>query len=78
MLNIDTDYNDDEDTYFEWKPLNKLKSGEFFKRKPDANKVYTKEHYNREDKTFTCVDTDDIGRCIFLKSTTKVCVGFTY
>ena len=77
-MNIDTDYIEDEDTFFEWKPLNKVKAGDFIKRKPDAKKVFTKEHYNREDKTFTCVDTDDIGRCIFLKATTKVCVGFTY
>ena len=77
MLNIDLDYNDDDD-YFVWMPLNKVKSGDFIKRKPNAKTVFVNEHYNREDKTFTCVDVDDIGRCIFLKSTTMVCVGFTY
>jgi len=77
MLNIDLDYNDNDDDIV-WMPLNKVKAGTFIKRKPDAKKVFSKEHYNREDKTFTCVDVDDIGRCIFLKSTTMVCVDFTY
>ena len=77
MLNINTDYNDDDD-YFVWVPLNKVKDGTFIKRKPDAHKVFVKEHYNREDKTFTCSDANDVGRCIFLKAKTMVCVGFTY
>jgi hypothetical protein len=56
--------------------LKKVKQGQEFKRKPTAKTIYTKEHYNRKDAfgpaSFTCVDTDDIGRSIELKPTTVV------
>lgn len=54
--------------------LREVKRGEYFRRKPTARKEYIREHYNREDKTFTCSDVDDIGRCIFLDASTLVCV----
>lgn len=54
--------------------LREVKKGEWFRRKPTAAKEYIREHYNRDDKTFTCSDIDNIGRCIFLKATTLVCV----
>jgi len=54
--------------------LRDVKEGEYFRRKPTAAKEYIREHYNRSDKTFTCTDADDIGRCIFLKASTLVCV----
>ena len=59
-------------------PLNKVKAGDFVKRKPDSKTVFIKEHYNREDKTFCLSDAMDMNRSIFLKSKTMVCVGFTY
>lgn len=40
-MNIDIDYIESDD-FFEWKPLNKVKAGDFIKRKPDAKKVFTK------------------------------------
>jgi hypothetical protein len=58
--------------------LRKLKEGEYFKRKSDAKKEYIKGHYNRKDSfgaaSFSCTDSDDIGRCIELKPSTIVYV----
>jgi len=54
--------------------LRDVKEGEYFRRKPTAAKEYIRDHYNRSDKTFTCTDADDIGRNLFLKADTLVCV----
>jgi len=58
--------------------LRQVKKGEYFKRKPEANKEYIREHYNRKDMygpaSFCCSDTDDIGRSIQLKPSTIVFV----
>ena len=61
-------------------PLNKLKqSGEhYFKRKPDAKAVYEICHYNRSDKTFCCMDAEDMNRQVFIKANKPVFVGFEY
>jgi len=60
--------------------LNKLKqSGElYFKRKADAVTVYTINHYNREDKTYTCSDCNDINREVYIKAIKPVFIGFDY
>ena len=58
--------------------LSDLKRREFFKRKPDARKVYRKGDYDRGSKKFSCMDEDDISREIFLKGDTMVYVGFDY
>ena len=58
--------------------LRKVKEGEYFKRKSDAKKEYIRGHYNRrinlKAPTFTCTDSEDIGRCIELKPSTIVYV----
>ena len=58
--------------------LRKIKEGEYFRRKPDAHKEYIRGHYNRKDSfgpaSFTCTDSEDIGRCIQLKPSTIVYV----
>jgi hypothetical protein len=59
-------------------PISSLKKGEFFKRKPDARKVYVKGDYDRSERTYTGTDTEDISRAIYLKGTTRVYVGFDY
>jgi hypothetical protein len=59
-------------------PISSLKKGEFFKRKPDARKVYVKGDYDRSERTYTGMDTEDISRAIYLKGTTRVYVGFDY
>ena len=52
------------------KKLKELKSGQLFKRKPEAKTTFIREHYNRADfggpASFCCVDADDIGRSIQL------------
>jgi len=55
-----------------------LTKGTFFKRKPNANKVYTRGDYDREFKKYRCDDWDDISRDILLKGTTVVYIGFTF
>lgn len=58
--------------------LKDVKRGEFIKRKPDANKTFTKGEYDREFKKYRCDDQDDISRDILLGGNTIVYVGFTY
>lgn len=60
--------------------LNKLKqSGEiYFKRKPDSKTVYIINHYNRDDKTFTCSDCNDINKEVFIKANKPIFIGFDY
>ena len=58
--------------------LKDLPQGEFFRRKKDSKVVYTREHYNRDIKKYTCVNYENIGKEIYLKSNTKVIIGFTY
>jgi hypothetical protein len=55
-----------------------LPKGEYFKRKPDAKSIYVRGEYVREEKKYSCYDTEDINREIFLKGDTVVYVGFTY
>jgi len=61
-------------------PLNKLKqAGEYyFKRTATAKAVYAISHYNREDKTYTCHDCNDMNREIYIKATKPVFIGFEY
>lgn len=56
-----------------------LPKGEFFKRKPDANKVYQRDAYNREAKKYDCTDMLDCwGNGLQLKGSTVVYIGFDY
>lgn len=56
--------------------LKTLKAGELFKRKPEAVTVFVREHYNHADfwgqAGYCCADTNDIGRSLQLKGTTRV------
>lgn len=59
--------------------LKDLKAGEFFKRKADSQKVYTKAEYRRDLAKYQCDDHCDIwGNGLQLKGKTLVFVGFTY
>jgi len=55
-----------------------LPKGEFFKRKPDAKKVYIRGEYYRPERKFICDDWDDIGRDIALRGSTIVYVDFDF
>jgi len=58
--------------------LNKVKSGDYIKRKIDAKAVYIKGAYDRTTKSFSCIDVEDICKEIFIKADKLVFVGFTY
>jgi hypothetical protein len=62
----------------QWKPIRELKAGEFFRRKEDSKKTYTRQTYIRDGKVFECDDHEDISRAIYLDGSTIVFVGFTY
>ena len=66
----------------EQKKLNELKKGDCFILKPieepKENQVWVRDHYNRDDKTFTCHSYDDLNRERFFKSSKVVFVGFTF
>ena len=61
-----------------FRKVSDLKKGEYFKRKPDARKVYRKGDYDRAERKYECGDTDDINRAIYLKGDALVYVGFDY
>ena len=52
--------------------LKDVKKGEFIKRKPEANTVFTRQEYDRTERKYQCDDWYDISRCIYLKGDTLV------
>jgi hypothetical protein len=58
--------------------LKDLPKGEYFKRKPDAKKVYQRGEYCRSRRKYQADDCDDICRELVLKGSTVVYIGFTY
>lgn len=58
--------------------LKNLPAGEFFKRKPDAIKVYRRGEYCRSRRKYQADDCDDICRELLLKGDTVVYIGFDY
>ena len=59
-------------------PLKNLPRGEYFKRKPDSNKVWIKGEYDKFMKKFLCGAFDDISQGMYLKPTTPVYVEFEF
>ena len=62
--------------------LRSLKSGAYFKRKPNAKTEFIRNHYNRKSQwdfaNFSCSDTEDMNREIYLKPSTQVYIERTY
>jgi len=52
--------------------------GEYFKRKPDALKVYRRGEYERSARKYYAEDCDDISRAPLMRGDAIVFVGFTY
>jgi hypothetical protein len=52
--------------------------GSFIKRKSLAKTIYIRGHYDKQSKTFSCIDAEDMNREIFLKGDTLVFEGFSY
>jgi len=65
-------------TEFKAKEIRTLKEGEYFRRKPEAQNEFIRNHYNRKDAfgpaNYSCTSANDIGREIFLKPATIVFV----
>lgn len=65
-------------TEFKALEIRRLKEGDYFRRKPEAQKEFIRNHYNRKDAfgpaNYCCTAADDIGREIFLKPATIVYV----
>ena len=59
-------------------PIEKIKKGEYVKRKPDSNTVYVKGHYDHASKSFSLSAAHDMNKEIFVKRGKKVFAGFTY
>lgn len=55
-----------------------LPAGEFFKRKPDAKKVYIREDYIPSEKRYVATDWEDTCRMLYLKGATIVYTGFEF
>ena len=58
--------------------IKEIKNGEFIRRQSDSKTTYIKGDYDRTNKDYSCINFDDINKEIFIKSTTKVWVGFTF
>jgi hypothetical protein len=59
--------------------IKELKAGEYFMRKADSKKVFTRAEYCRDTKKYQCDDHSDVwGNGLQLKGSTVVYVGFTY
>jgi len=67
--------NKDEPGYY---PLNQIPKDCFFKRKETAHDVYTKNHYNKLEKDFSCSSYFDMNKEVFVKAKKLVYVGFTF
>lgn len=59
--------------------IKELANGEYFKRKPDSQKVYIRKEYYQDTKKYQCDDCDDVlGNGLQLKGSTIVYIGFDY
>ena len=52
--------------------------GDYVKRKADAKTVFVVGDYDRSTKTYCLQDTNDINRCVYIKASKPVFVGFEY
>jgi hypothetical protein len=69
---------DNENAIEQIVPLRDLKAGTFFRRKPDAAKVYVRGEYLPGEKKFSCTEYGDMSREMFLRGTAQVFVGFCF
>ena len=58
--------------------LSAVRPNDYVKRKADSKAVYVKGFYDRASKSFALSHCEDMNKCIMLKATTMVYVGFTY
>lgn len=60
------------------KAVEKIKLGEYVRRKADAKTTYVRGIYDAAAKRYSLSDTDDMNRVIYVKRGTLLHVGFTY
>ena len=60
--------------------INKIKTSGavYFKLQPEANAVYTLNHYDRASKSYSISPVSDINKERFIKATKAVYIGFEY
>jgi len=61
-----------------WKNIQDLDPGDFFKKKPEANRTFQRGEYDRSERSYECNDWDDISEFIYLKKNTRVFIDFTF
>jgi hypothetical protein len=59
-------------------PVEKIKKGEFVRRKADSKKTYRLAGYCRTNRAYQLDDEDDISRAIYVKKGTPLYFGFFY
>lgn len=65
------------------KTLKEIKANKEYFKLLDKNgnpskKTYLKSHYNREDKTYTIYDAEDVNAYRFVKASQKITTDFIY
>ena len=58
--------------------IEKVKKGDYVRKKSGAKKTYIAGGYCRYNKRYELTDTEDMNRQIYLKKGKDVFVGFTY
>ena len=58
--------------------LRDVPRGEFVRRKLDARRTFTRQHFDHATRTYCLSDYDDLNREIYLRGSTTVWVGFDY
>lgn len=64
--------------WFEVKNIEKVKTGTFFKLKPESNIVYIRSGYNRSTKRYEAYKYDDTNSFREFKKGKQIIVGFTF
>lgn len=58
--------------------IDKLKKGDYFKRKPDSKTVHVYDGYNRHSKKYDSYKFEDVSSFISLKKGTTVYTDFDF
>lgn len=61
-----------------WQPIETVKKGDFFKRKPEAKKVFVKQNYNASVKKYSANDFEDINAWQYFKKGVLVFIDFEF
>lgn len=62
----------------DFKEIQLVKKGDFFRRKEGAKKTFIRQDYNRSVNAYTCQNFDDINDYIYIKKGKQVFVNFEF